>query len=176
MAWNAVIETSSGDLVRHAFGPVTSGAGETELLDVIRPVEPFVRGAGPNVSRWDGSAWSVVADPDFDKRAAEESIKGALFADPLEGFVRTVVAVGLQITVDVDPVIVADVTTVVADPTDTKFVLVSMSYDKAADVFAVVVRERTTGQYADLLSPDEVLVEDFQEYSLAAGGSTLVEV
>ncbi len=176
MAWNAIIETSSGDLLRHGYTTLVAGAGETLLPDHVRPSEPMVRGVGPNFSRWDGSAWLEIADPDQPKTAAEDSIKSALFVDPLEGLAPSVVAVGLQITVDVLPVIVADVTTVVADPTDTKFILVSMSYDKAADVFAVVVREKTTGQYVDLSSPDEVLVEDFQEYSLAAGGSTLVEV
>lgn len=176
MAWNAVIETASGDLLRHGYTDLVAGGGETLLPDHVRPIEPLVRGAGPNFSRWDGSAWQVIADPDQAKRIAESQIKGALFADPLEGFVPSVVAVGLQITVDILPVIVADVTNVVADPTDTKFVLVSMSYDKATDLFAVVVREKTTGEYADLLSPDEVLVEDLQEFSLVASGSTLVEV
>ena len=177
MGWNAVIETSSGDLLRHGFDTtLTAAAGETLLTDHVRPVEPLVRGSADNFSRWDGSTWSVIVDADFAKRNEENAIKAALFADPLNGIPRSVVAVGLQITVNVDAVIVDDVTNVVADPTDTKFVLVSMSYDKAADVFAVVVREKTTGQYVDLQSPDEVLVEDFQEYSLAAGGSTLVEV
>lgn len=176
MAWNAIIETATGDLLRHGYTDLTAGAGETLLPDHIRPIEPMVRGAGPNFSRWDGSAWLEIADPDQPKTAAEDGIKSALFVDPLEGLAPSVVAVGLQITVDVAPVIVGDVTTVVADPTDTKLVLVSMSYDKATDQFAVVVREKTTGQYVDLSSPDEVLVEDFQEYSLAAGGSTLVEV
>lgn len=176
MAWNAIIETSSGDLLRHGYTTLVAGAGETLLPDHLRPSDPMVRGAGPNFSRWDGSVWLEIADPDQEKNAAEASIKNALFVDPLEGFAPSVVAVGLQITVDVDPVIVGDVTNVVADPTDTKFVLVSMSYNKATDVFAVVVREKTTGQYADLVSPDEVLVEDFQEYSLVASGTTLVEV
>lgn len=177
MGWNALIETSSGDLLRHGFDtPFVAGADETLLTDNPRPVEPFARDSGPNISRWDGSAWSVVADPDQPKRVEEDQIKSALFADPLEGIPRSVVAAGLEITVNVDAVIVDDVTTVVADPTDTKLILVSMSYDKATDVFAVVVREKTTGQYADLLSPDEVLVEDFQEYSLVASGTTLVEV
>ena len=176
MAWNAIIETATGDLLRHGFTTVVAGAGETLLPDHERPIEPMARGRGPEFSRWDGSVWLEIADTDHAKRAEEESIKAALFVDPLEGIVHTVVAVGLQITVNVDAVIVDDVTNVVADPTDTKFVLVSMSYDKATDVFAMVVREKTTGQYVDLQSPDEVLVEDFQEYSLAAGGSTLVEV
>ncbi len=176
MAWNAIIETASGDLLRHGYTTLVAGGTETLLPDHVRPAEPRVRGAGPDFSRWDGSAWQVIADPDQEKTAAEESIKSALFADPLAGLIPSVVAVGLQITVDVDPVIVADVTNVVADPTDTKFVLVSMSYDKGTDVFAVVVREKTTGQYADLVSPDEVLVEDLQEFSLVASGSTLVEV
>ncbi len=176
MAWNAIIETSSGDLLRHGYTDLVAGAGETLLPDHIRPVEPMTRGVGPNFSRWDGSVWLEIADPDQPKTIAEAQIKSALFADPLEGFIPSVVASGLQITVNVDPVIVNDVTNVVADPTDTKFVLVSMSYNKATDVFAIVAREKTTGQYADLLSPDEVLVEDFQEYSLVAAGTTLVEV
>lgn len=174
--WNAIIETATGDLLRHGYTVLTAGAGETLLPDHVRPSDPLVRGSGPNFSRWDGSAWLTIADPDQAKNAAEEAIKSALFADPLAGLVRSVVAVGLQITVNVNAVIVDDVTNIVADPTDTKFILVSMSYNKDTDVFAVVVREKTTGQYADLLSPDEVLVEDFQEYSLVAAGTTLVEV
>ena len=51
-----------------------------------------------------------------------------------------------------------------------------MSYDKLTDLFAVVVREKTTGAYVDLSSPNEVLVGDLQEYSLVANGTTLVEV
>lgn len=176
MAWNAIIETATGDLLRHGFSFLVAGGGETLLSDHERPLEPIVRGAGPDFSRWDGSAWQEIADPDQPKKSAEDSIKRALFADPLEGLAPSVVAVGLQITVDIDPVIVGDVTNVVADPTDTKFVLVSMAYDKATDQFAVVVREKTTGEYADLLSPDEVLVEDLQEFSLVASGTTLVEV
>lgn len=175
-AWNAIIETSSGDLLRHGYTVLVAGGGETLLPDHIRPPEPMVRGSGPNFSRWDGSAWQIIADPDQPKHAAEESIKSLLFADPLAGLSRSVVAVGLQITVNVNAVIVDDVTNVVADPTDTKFILISMSYNKATDIFAVVAREKTTGLYVDLESPDEVLVEDLQEYSLAAGGSTLVEV
>lgn len=174
--WNAIIETATGDLLRHGFTNLAAGAGETLLPDHIRPVEPLVRGGGPDFSRWDGSAWQIIADPDQAKRAVEETIKGALFADPLEGLTRSVVAVGLQITVNINAVIVDDVTNVVADPTDTKFILISMSYNKATDVFAIVAREKTTGLYVDLDSPDEVLVEDLQEYSLAAAGSTLVEV
>ncbi len=176
MAWNAIIETSTGDLLRHGYTDLVAAAGETLLPDHIRPVEPMVRGAGPDFSRWDGAAWLEIADPDQPKTAAEEGIKSALFVDPLEGLTPSVVASGLQITVDVLPVIVSDVTNIVADPTDAKLVLVSMAYDKATDIFAVVVREKTTGQYADLLSPDEVLVEDLQEFSLVAAGSTLVEV
>ena len=176
MAWNAVIETSSGDLLRHGFTTLAAGGGETLLPDHERPVDPLARGRGPAFSRWTGSIWEVVADPDQAKRAVEDQIKSALFADPLEGLVRSVVAVGLEITVNVNAVIVDDVTTVVADPTDTKFILVSMAYNRATDVFSVVVREKTTGQYVDLASPDEVLVEDLQEYSLVASGSALVEV
>ena len=176
MGWNAIIETATGDLLRHGYTTLVAGAGETLLPDHVRADEPMVRGRGPNFSRWDGSAWLVIADPDQAKTAAEESIKAALFADPLAGMSRSVVAVGLQITVNINAVIVDDVTNIVADPTDTKFVLVSMSYDKALDVFAVVVREKTTGLYVDLDSPDEVLVEDLQEFSLVANGTALVEV
>ncbi len=176
MAWNAIIETATGDLLRHGFSTLAAGAGETLLPDHLRPIEPKVRGAGPEFSRWDGSAWLVIADPDQPKTLVEDQIKSALFADPLEGLAPSVVAVGLQITVNVNSVIVDDVTNVTADPTDAKMILVSMSYNKATDVFAVVVREKTTGLYVDLDSPDEVLVDDLQEYSLVANGTTLVEV
>lgn len=176
MAWNAIIETSSGDLLRHGFTTVVAGSGETLLPDHERPVTPLVRGSGPNFSRWDGSAWLLIADPDQAKTVAEETIKSTLFADPLAGLGVSVVAVGLQITVNINAVIVDDVTTVVADPTDTKFILISMSYDKLTDTFAIVAREKTTGQYVDLASPNEVLVEDLQEYSLVASGTALVEV
>ncbi len=173
--WNSIIETASGDLLRHGFTTLVAGTGET-LLTVARPGEPLARGRGPNFSQWTGSNFIIVADPDQAKNQAEEQIKSSLFIDPLRGFEPSVVAVGLQITVNVNAVIVNDVTNIVADPTDTKFVLVSMSYNKATDVFDVVVRERTVGTYADLTSPDEVLVADLQEYSLVANGSTLVEV
>lgn len=174
--WNAVIETATGDLFRHGYTTLVAGGGETLLPDHVRPGDPMVRGAGPQFSRWDGSAWLEIADPDQPKAAEEEAIKDALFVDPLAGIVPTVVASGLQITVNVDLVIVDDVTNVTADPTDAKLILISMAYDKATDLFSVVAREKTTGQYADLLSPDEVLVEDLQEYSLVAAGTTLVEV
>lgn len=174
--WNAIIETATGDLLRHGFSTLVAGTGETLLTTAPRPAEPLARGKAENFSQWTGSAFILVADPDQPKALAEEQIKSSLFVDPLLGFTPTVVASGLQITVNVDPVIVNDVTNVVADPTDTKFVLISMSYNKATDVFAVVARERILATYADLSSPDEVLVEDLQEYSLVANGTTLVEV
>ena len=63
MAWNAVIETSSGDLLRHGFGPVTAGAGETELLDAPRPRAPKIANGDvdrDDFHRWNGSSFDLI--------------------------------------------------------------------------------------------------------------------
>lgn len=64
MAWNAVIETSSSDLLRHGFGPVTAAAGETELLDVPRPRDPKIANGDvdrDDFHRWNGSSFDLIA-------------------------------------------------------------------------------------------------------------------
>ena len=109
------------------------------------------------------------------KADLEDGIKAKLFADPIEGLEITVSTDGLVITVDITDLIDNDQTTVTADQTDTKYVLVSLVYDSVGDEFIVAVREKTDGEYDDL-ADDEVLVGDLKEYSCVAQGTTLTEV
>jgi hypothetical protein len=99
-----------------------------------------------------------------------------LLSDPLAGVSVTTSATGLQITVDVPLLgIDSDVTNVTADPSDTKYVRVCVVYNETTEVFEVVVHEKTTGEYADLLA-GELLVKQLKEYSVVAAGTDLVEV
>jgi hypothetical protein len=107
--------------------------------------------------------------------AKEAQLKNVLFADPLSGLSTNVVIDGLEITVDIVDLITDDVTNVIADVTDTKYVLVSLIYVETTDTFAIDVVEKTTGEYADLAA-DETLVGELGEYSVVANGDTLVEV
>ena len=65
---NAIIQTTTGDLLRAGFCDFTNdgsfdGATETERADVPYPVK--VKGAEgeTEMHRWNGSAWILVAQP-----------------------------------------------------------------------------------------------------------------
>lgn len=121
----------------------------------------------------------VIADQaiaDAQTQAEEEAIKSRLSGiAPLDGFSPTVDVTGLTITIDVPTVIVGDVTVVVADGSDTKFVQANMIYNSVSDVFSILVLERTDGLYADLTA-DEILVAILGEWSVVASGTVLVPV
>lgn len=85
------------------------------------------------------------------------------------------VAALLDITTNVGSAIVNDVTSIVADPTNTKFVLVSVVRDDGTGLLEIQVQEKTTGSYAP--TPAGKTWEcDIAEFSVSAAGTALVEV
>jgi hypothetical protein len=105
----------------------------------------------------------------------QQKIKTKLLSDPLNGLAVTTVVGGLTITTNIEGLIVDDLTTVVADPTNTKYVRVSYVYNEATDSFSVEAYEKTTGEYA-LYEPPEYLVRQLGEWFVVANGSVLVPV
>lgn len=98
--------------------------------------------------------------------------------DPLAGLVTSVVTDGfLEITTNVDVLLVDDITTIVADTVVTKFVRVSYEYDEAGDILQLTVYERLDpAQIYTPRGPDIRALEDLAEYSLVANGASLVLV
>lgn len=107
--------------------------------------------------------------------AKEADIKTRLLSDPLNGLAVTAVVSGLDLTVNIESLVVDDVTSVVADSTDTKSVLVCYVYDENLDTFSLQVFEKTTGLYADMLL-EELLVRCLGEWQVVANGTELTEV
>ncbi len=64
MAWNAVIDTATQDLLRHGFSTLTFDAAvETLLTDVPRPKRPRRQDSGEDeddVHRWNGTTFDLV--------------------------------------------------------------------------------------------------------------------
>lgn len=89
--------------------------------------------------------------------------------------VPTAVPTGLDITADVGSAIVADVTSIVADPDDTKFCLVSVIRDDITSLLEIQVQEKVLGNYGD--TPAGKTWEcDIAEFFVVAAGTTLVVV
>lgn len=108
----------------------------------------------------------------------EASIKASGSAPPaLAGLTWSAVASGLTVTVDIDTVVVADVTTVVADASLTKFLKILYIHDTTTgiDVLTVEAFEHTDGTY-DALAADEVVKATLGEWSVVANGTELVVV
>jgi hypothetical protein len=117
------------------------------------------------------AAHDSVAALKADKEAA---IKAEVTHDPLEGYAVDVAISGLTLTVNINSIVVNDVTTVVADPTNTKFV--NLCYVlTAGDALEVQAFEKTTGVYAALAAGDRI-VKDLGEWTVPANGATLTEV
>lgn len=86
----------------------------------------------------------------------------------------TAVASGLDITANVGSVIVDDVTSIVADPDNTKFCLVSVIRDDITALLEIQVQEKVLGNYGT--TPDGKTWEcDIAEFSVVAAGTDLVE-
>lgn len=110
------------------------------------------------------------------KIVRESQVKANIVADPLEGSAVTAVATGLSITVNINTMLVVnDITTVVADSSDIKFVMLCYVYNTTTDQLAVKAYEKTTGLYA-ALADDEQLVRHLGEWSVPANGTELTEV
>ena len=116
-----------------------------------------------------------LAETDAAHAETEARIKEDMLSDPLTGLTTDVAISGLDITVNIESMVVDDLTSIVADPTDTKTVMVCYIYNTVTDVFTVAVYEKTTGLYADMLM-EEDLVRCFGEWEVVAQGTVLTEV
>jgi hypothetical protein len=151
-------ELDSGSLAVR-FIPVDSGNSDYMfLVNTAATIDPF--GIDP-----------VQAQLDF-----QSSILNVVSPDPFSGVSGTVVVSGgLNLVTNVPNLIVNDVTSVQADPSFTKNVLISVVYETVSGTFSVVAREKTTDVYATLLEK-ELNVKDLGEFFVTAGGSTLIPV
>ncbi len=134
---------------------------------------------GDVLSVMDQAGKDVVdaADAATTTATAEASVKGALAADPLtnSGLSAEVAVSGLTLTCDIDNLVENDVTTVVADGTDTKTVMLCYLYNRDTDTLYMKAYEKTTGLYDDMLLEEE-LIRCFGQWTVVANGTDLVEV
>lgn len=87
----------------------------------------------------------------------------------------TCTASGLVVTSNVGTYIVADLTTVVADPDDTKFVKISVAIDDTTGVLEIIAFEKTTESYGNPPAGKTVCC-DLKEWSVPALGTVLTLV
>lgn len=80
----------------------------------------------------------------------------------------------LTITVNFGTYVVNDQDTIVADPTNKKWVLVKLGIDDTTGDFEIFFCEKTTGEYGDLPA-GKTYVHDLKEYYVEANGTELVE-
>lgn len=107
------------------------------------------------------------------KTRKENEIKTFIF--PVQPSLQyTVTNTGLQVTVNVTDLINDDVTNIVADSSETKFILFSLVFDETGNQSFLMAREKTDGVYAPL-GKDQYLVKHLKEYSVAPNGSTLID-
>ncbi len=178
----AVTLTSTGQLLRWTSGdtdPSFDAATETSnalsapvVIAAGVPQKYYKVSAGVAVEM--SQAEKDVVDATVDP-AVEQLVKERTLSSPLDDIAVSVTAALLVITSSIESLVDDDETTIVADPTDTKFALVCYVYNDSTDAFSLQVFEKTTGLYADLLPP-EYLVEALAEFSVVAGGTELVEV
>ena len=162
---------------------------------VAAAVSAFVAEYSPPLSAGDylghDTGWSSVPQPALHKRHGydhdspgmvevssgdlAEAIKAIIYPTIEPPIESTVQVSGLVITIDVVELITNDQTTIVADPTDTKYAQACLIHNNTTDAFLIAVREYTTGYYADFAA-DEVCVEVIGEWSVVANGATLVAV
>lgn len=81
----------------------------------------------------------------------------------------------LAITSNVGSAIINDVTNVVADPSDTKTVQISIVRVDATSALEILAREKTTENYADIPA-GKTLEQHIKEFQVAAAGTVLTEV
>lgn len=84
-------------------------------------------------------------------------------------------ATGLTINTDMGGIIVGDVTNISADNNDKKYVLMVMAVDNTTGNPSVYAFQKTTGEYGTLPA-SKSLATRIKEYSVVAGGNTLVEI
>ncbi|UCG53159.1 MAG: hypothetical protein JSW58_06295 [Candidatus Latescibacterota bacterium] len=88
----------------------------------------------------------------------------------------TCTASGLTIDTEVGKLEITDQTVVTADPSLTKYVLLSLVYNETSDTFYIKAFEKTDGVYADLDADEYLVQQDIGEWYVVANGATLVEV
>lgn len=95
-------------------------------------------------------------------------------SDPVEGLAIVKGISGLTVSWTISN-LVFDVTTVVADPSDTKFLRILYVENTDTKALAVRAHEKTTGRYASL-AVNEKVVARIGEWSVPANGTVLTEV
>jgi len=116
-----------------------------------------------------------VADPNVVDPANPGFVHRHYVVEKIVDTVPTAVATLLDITTNVGSAIVDDVTSIVADPDDTKFCLVSVVRDDGTGLLEIQVQEKVLGNYGE--TPAGKTWEcDIQEFSVVAAGTELVEV
>ncbi len=105
----------------------------------------------------------------FKQRLQSSAVK------PLAGYSNTVDIAGLAITVNINSVVVADATTIVADPTLTKTVKVCYVFNETSDEFEIIVFERTDGLYEELAGDEEIFA-CLGEWGVGPAGTELLPV
>lgn len=182
---------------------LTSVSTPTRVNDVFiwdgkYPVEDWIH--NPNLSAVEFVSkkyWKIVIDNVLEMTVPEKAIVdladlNALIAD-LKEQIKTVlriegplqigpnvlsssaVATGLDITCNIDTILVDDVTTVIADLVLMKTVWVCYLYNSTSDTFGIEIFEKTDGLYSDF-AEDEFLVKNFGEWTVAAEGTVLIPV
>lgn len=81
----------------------------------------------------------------------------------------------LDITVNVGAHVVTDVTSITADPSDQKLVLMSAVIDDTSGAIEILAFEKTTGEYG-AMPAGKTLCGDLKEYSVPAAGTVLTEI
>jgi len=79
----------------------------------------------------------------------------------------------LDIKTNVGSAIVNDIYAVTADPTDKKFIKMSILRDTGTSVLEIAAFEKTTGEYGSIPA-GKILEMDLKEFSVIAAGTTLV--
>lgn len=157
--------------------PVAQWIINPDLSGVASVPKKYWKIVGDNVEEMTQAEKDVVdaAEAAADKAAKEARVKENITADPLEGLTVDIQVSGLSVTVNINSLVVNDVTTITADPTYEKFLMLCYVYDEGADTLSVNAYEKTTGLYADL-TDDEIQVKHLGEWSTPANGTELTEV
>ena len=146
------VRWNRGNVIVLGFASALSPADETAL--------------GAVVSAHDGSQ---------EPGTLQDVIRATLVSDTMTNVPVSTVVAGLQITTNIDGLIINDITIVVADPLLTKYIRLSYVYHEDTDTFTVEGYERTDGEYAPYGPPD-YLVRELGEWYVVANGTTLVPV
>lgn len=115
-------------------------------------------------------------EADLLKERTEARLKTEVIPkDYVANLAVTSAASGLVITTTISELQITDETTVEADTSLTKYVILSLIYSDA-DGFQIKAYEKTDGDYAPLDADEYLVQQDISEWYVVANGDTLVEV